>query len=335
MTKIRFTLQALTLVLLTLVFASFAQAQATRTWVSGVGNDADPCSRTAPCKTFSGAISKTFINGEIDVLDPGGFGTLSITKSITVDGTGTFASVLASGTNGFSINIATNVNDPLRNVTLRGISINGAGASGAVGTRTGIQGVNISTNGANNVWIEDCVIFNFTQNGINANNPSSLASVNIFLKNDVIRDNGGAGIFTASTNGSIFVRASADHCHFTGNANGIKAGSNSRIFATQCLLDGNSSNGLLVLNTTAGLVSAANLKSCQVSTNLANGVQSGGAGSAGTSIARIGDNEITGNLGNGVLVSTNGSVFTYQDNYLTGNNTDGCPSCVTSTPPKN
>src|SRR5436190_11547452 len=93
----------------TLAICSLANAQATRTWVSGVGNDADPCSRTAPCKTFSGAISKTFINGEIDVLDPGGFGTLSITKSITVDGTGTFASVLASGTNGFSINIATNV----------------------------------------------------------------------------------------------------------------------------------------------------------------------------------------------------------------------------------
>src|SRR2546423_10076536 len=87
MTKIRFTLQALTLVLCTLVFASFAQAQATRTWVSGVGSDLDPCSRTAPCKTFAGAISKTFINGEIDCLDEGGFGTINITKSITIDGT--------------------------------------------------------------------------------------------------------------------------------------------------------------------------------------------------------------------------------------------------------
>src|SRR5437762_1482201 len=115
MSKFRFTLQTLSLIMFTLALTSIAQAQATRTWVSGVGDDLNPCSRTAPCKTFAGAISKTFINGEIDVLDPGGFGTLSITKSITVDGTGTFASVLASGTNGFSINIATNVNDPLRN----------------------------------------------------------------------------------------------------------------------------------------------------------------------------------------------------------------------------
>ena len=107
-----------------------AHAQATRTFVSGVGNDADPCSRTAPCKTFAGAISKTFINGEIDCLDPGGFGTLTITKSITIDCTGTLGSVLASGTNGFNINIAVNANDPFRTVRLRGLTINGTGASG-------------------------------------------------------------------------------------------------------------------------------------------------------------------------------------------------------------
>src|SRR5258707_8138041 len=85
-----------------------AHAQATRTWVSGVGDDLNPCSRTAPCKTFAGAISKTFINGEIDCLDPGGFGTLTATKSITIDGTGTFGSTLASGTTGFIINVGVN-----------------------------------------------------------------------------------------------------------------------------------------------------------------------------------------------------------------------------------
>ncbi|HYP49581.1 MAG TPA: hypothetical protein VEQ34_01475, partial [Pyrinomonadaceae bacterium] len=63
----------------------FVQAQATRTWVSGVGDDVNPCSRTAPCKTFAGAISKTAKGGQISILDPGGFGTLTITKSITVD----------------------------------------------------------------------------------------------------------------------------------------------------------------------------------------------------------------------------------------------------------
>src|SRR6266403_3307663 len=75
-------------------------AQATRTWVSGVGDDANPCSRTAPCKTFAGAISKTAEGGEISVLDPGGFGTVTITKAITLEGTGSFGSILVSGTNG-------------------------------------------------------------------------------------------------------------------------------------------------------------------------------------------------------------------------------------------
>src|ERR1700709_98137 len=79
-----------------------ASAQATRTWVSGVGDDANPCSRTAPCKTWAGAISKTAAGGEIDALDPGGFGALTITKAITIDGGGgQVASTLVAGTNGF------------------------------------------------------------------------------------------------------------------------------------------------------------------------------------------------------------------------------------------
>src|ERR1700754_403290 len=120
-----------------------AHAQATRTWVSGVGDDLNPCSRTAPCKTFAGAISKTFINGEIDCLDPGGYGAVTITKSITIDCTGTYGSILASGTNGIVISIAVNANDPFRTVRIRGLSINGAGASGTIGTRTGLKGISI------------------------------------------------------------------------------------------------------------------------------------------------------------------------------------------------
>src|SRR5438105_4704274 len=96
---------------LSLVFAFLIStpslfAQATRTWVSGVGDDANPCSRTAPCKTFAGAISKTAVGGEINVLDPGGFGAVTITKSITIDGGGSFGSILSSLTNGITINAA-------------------------------------------------------------------------------------------------------------------------------------------------------------------------------------------------------------------------------------
>ena len=86
-----------------LMQAAPAQAQASRTWVSGVGDDANPCSRTAPCKTFAGAISKTALNGEINCLDPGGFGAVTITKSITIDCHEIFASILNAGTNGINI----------------------------------------------------------------------------------------------------------------------------------------------------------------------------------------------------------------------------------------
>src|ERR671914_454860 len=91
------------LALLAVATASAASAQATRTWVSGVGDDVNPCSRTAPCKTFAGAISKTAAGGEINCLDPGGFGTISITKSITIVCRGSQGSILASLTNGIVI----------------------------------------------------------------------------------------------------------------------------------------------------------------------------------------------------------------------------------------
>src|SRR5688572_10414768 len=106
MSKARLPFNCLVLFVLTLAICSIANAQATRTWVSGVGDDANPCSRTAPCKTYAGAISKTAAGGEISTLDPGGFGAVTITKSMTIDGTNGqgFGSILASGTNGININ---------------------------------------------------------------------------------------------------------------------------------------------------------------------------------------------------------------------------------------
>src|ERR1700681_4525125 len=105
MKNLRFALGMLSVLVIVLTAASLSQAQATRTWVSGVGDDVNPCSRTAPCKTFAGAISKTSMGGEIDALDPGGFGTVTISKSITIDGTGTLGSILAAGATGININI--------------------------------------------------------------------------------------------------------------------------------------------------------------------------------------------------------------------------------------
>src|SRR5437868_9293788 len=123
MRKIRLTLNLLAVSIVCLMCSTLANAQATRTWVSGVGDDANPCSRTAPCKTFAGAISKTAAGGEISVLDPGGFGVVTITKSITINGTGTLAGILSAGSPAGVI-VNAGVNDT---VILRDLSLNGAG----------------------------------------------------------------------------------------------------------------------------------------------------------------------------------------------------------------
>src|ERR1041384_3661107 len=158
MNKFRLTIQMLAIAVFTLAFASMAQAQATRTWVSGVGDDVNPCSRTAPCKTFAGAISKTATGGEIDVLDPGGFGAVTITKAITIDGTtgGGFGSILAAGFNGV---IVSNTTPSTAVITLRNLSINGNGQ----GTSPGPNGIRFL--GGKSLHVQNCDIFGFSTNG--------------------------------------------------------------------------------------------------------------------------------------------------------------------------
>ncbi len=178
--------------------SSAAQAQATRTWVSGVGDDANPCSRTAPCKTFAGAISKTAAGGEIDALDPGGYGGVTITKAITIDGGGgQVASILVSGTNG--INVQAGVNDV---VTLRNLRINGV-----EGTPSGgLNGIRYLSGGA--LHVENCYIFGFTGDGINV----ATSSVAALFVTDTFLTNNGNGIRIAPTAPSVksmFVRVQA------------------------------------------------------------------------------------------------------------------------------
>src|SRR5688572_26454035 len=146
---------ALLFVSITLALTSIARAQAGRTYVSGVADAVNPCSRTAPCKTFAGAVPKTAAGGEINVLELGGFGSVIITKSITIDGTGTQAGILANNNGtGVTINI-TNPSDA-KTVRLRGLALNGMG--------TGTQGLLVIA--ASKVIIEDCVIDGFKTNGV-------------------------------------------------------------------------------------------------------------------------------------------------------------------------
>ena len=189
--------------------ASPAFGQATRTWVSGIGNDADPCSYTAPCKTFAGAYGKTAIGGEIDVLDSGGFGTLSIGHSITIDGGGNVASILASGTTGLNINVPPgNPDDPLRRVVIRNITINGTGTiAGTIGTNTGLVGVNVHTNGADTIDVQNVKIENFLQHGIKVvPGVGSPSQINMLLHNVFVSD-------TLGNPGNAFEIRPADGAH--------------------------------------------------------------------------------------------------------------------------
>jgi len=213
MKTLRFSLHLLIVALLVLALSSIASAQATRTWVSGVGDDANPCSRTAPCKTFAGAISKTAVNGVIDCLDPGGFGAVTITKSILIDCDSGPGGVLVTGTNGIVINApAGSV------VTLRSINFDGVGS--------GASGVLINSSAANTVHLVDLNIEGFN-NGVSV---ASSAAITLTVEDTRIHDcvnSNSNGIVTNSSGGLVtadYSRVSIWSC-----TNGVNAQNASRV----------------------------------------------------------------------------------------------------------
>jgi hypothetical protein len=288
-----------------------ANAQATRTWVSRNGSDSDPCSRTLPCKTFTGALSKTSINGEISCADSGGYGPVTISKSVTIDCTGSYASILAGGTTGVTINIAPNVDDPHRSVRLRGISINGSGAVGMAGTRTGIDGIRVVQ--ASSVFVEDVVIGEFTQQGVEV---AASASVNLTLDDVLIRNANGAGVLLATSGGQVV--ASLNNVRIDGTPVGLSASGLARANLRNVMLAHNTT-GLRTMNAD-NIVNVDNMKVSFSTTGV--------LGSAGSTI-RIANSTITQNVTG--LNASGGSIVSMADNSLTGNTTDGT---FTNTVPK-
>ncbi len=294
--KSRFMRLVLSLVVLAVVGTPLAHAQATRTWVSGVGDDANPCSRTAPCKTFAGAISKTAPGGEINVLDPGGFGAVTITKPITISSEGFEAGVLVSGTNGIVVSTP-NANDV---VVLRGLDIEGLG--------TGLSGIKVLTGGT--VYVEKCTINKF-QIGIDFE--PTVAGTQLHVTDTIVRNNGalpstGGGIFIAPS-GAGTVKANLDNTRMEGNIFGLKVQGSSNVSVFRSVADGNLFAGLSVATSPAIL----NIERSVVSHNAA----SGGAGVvcnvAGATV-RIGNTSITDN--NGTAVSTGGTCQTFKNNDI-------------------
>jgi len=299
------TLKVLTCAIFILTLSSFAQAQATRTWVSGVGDDVNPCSRTAPCKTWAGAISKTAAGGEIDALDPGGYGTLTITKSITVDGTNAqgFGSTLNSGgINGFVINDSLSGAANTIKVTLRNLSINGAG------TTLGLNGIRFIS-GAQ-LSVEHCSIENQSGHGIDVSLNSTITARLNVTDTDIRRVNGSGVRLTNA--GTGFIVATIDDLNVRISGNGVEALNNSRALVRNSDLSNNTGAGVLANGTTE-----VNLESCGASYNL-DGVRA----TAGT--IRISNVFITGNTTG--LNLAGGIIKSWGNNKVVGNITDGAPT---------
>jgi hypothetical protein len=301
MSRTRFFFAPVALIVLFLSASSIANAQATRTWVSGVGDDANPCSRTAPCKTFAGAISKTAASGEISVLDPGGFGVVTITKAITINGDGTLAGILNAGTTGIIVNAG--VNDV---VYIRNVSINGAG--------TGLNGIRFLAGKA--LHVEYCNIYGQGNNtagnghGIFANLTAS--GSNLFVKETNIKTCAVDGVAVQTTTG--FAVGLLDHVRIEGLPTGVLVGNNAFVSIRDSELNGNVSNGV---NITGSGTPTAYIENCMIN----NGVTAINVGATG--FLNISSTTIEGNTTAVSSAAPAANLKSSGNNRLLGNTSDG------------
>jgi hypothetical protein len=305
MNKFRFTVKLFVIATFLLAFASMAQAQATRTWVSGVGDDVNPCSRTAPCKTYAGAISKTATNGEISTLDPGGFGAVTITKGLTIDGTAGqgFGSILASGTSGVIINDGTGA----AVVTLRNLSINGASTTAGSGIRF-LAGKALI--------VENCDIFGFIGTSAPAGRGISVELTagprNVSVKDTNIT-NCTAGLRIGTT--SSFVAAILDNVNIDATGNQVVGSTGIDLAAGgfAVIRDSTISRFQNGINNTGGANSGASLIGTTLFSNVT-GIN------AGASTAR---SSMSSFLSNDTAVALSGGAFNSGcDNFFNGNTND-------------
>jgi hypothetical protein len=275
------------------VLATSAHAQASRTWVSGVGDDANPCSRTAPCKTFAGAISKTAVNGEINCLDPGGFGAVTITKSITIDCHEIFASILNAGTNGVVIAYDSfAVGDTKKTVRLRNINFNGV--------TTGINGIRIlggASSAGSAVFIEDCMIDGNTARGIS---DERTGGGELSVSHTTVRDMAGTGIAILSS-----LQATLDNVRVQ-NANiGVGVANGGKVMIANSVFSGNTAAGI------AGDAGSQITIDNSVTSSNGTGIQSNGT-------TRISNTDISFNT-----TGITGATSSFGNNRISGNTAAG------------
>jgi hypothetical protein len=287
---------------------SAAYGQATRTWVSGVGDDANPCSRTAPCKTFPGAISKTAACGEINVIDPGGFGTVTITKPITIDGLGPMASILAAGTNGININIPAGdiagcPSGAPHVVTLRNLSVNGAG--------TGLVGINVIA--VDELHVENLNVFGFRAGSALGLyfHPGTAASV--YVQNSTFTNNMNQGVSIAPTGGAM-ATASLKNVKLSQNGGGLLATDGSYVEVTDSVAAGNGGYGFQ--SASSGGSVKIHLERTMASDNGVAGLRTDGA----LALIRFAYSNI---VGNNFGISGTGTTVSFGNNVISGNSPGG------------
>jgi hypothetical protein len=320
------TLRFLFCAVLVLGFSTAGFAQASRTWVSGVGDDVNPCSRTAPCKTFAGAISKTAAGGEINCLDSGGFGTLTTTKSITVKCEGCIGGILAAGTFGVTVNDSASATPNTAIVTLSGLDIEGF--------NTGTNGIRFFS-GAK-LHVHKTQIRDFRQSGGGGNgiliDPNTTAGgpKKITVADSYITDNGStannAGILIRPT-GNANVNVSVNNTQMEANTSAIfmdgsgGAGA-SNLSVSNSIMTAGSINGIAVSSTGGAFV--ATVDNSTMSLNV--GVGAAVAGAQGT--LRLGNNTIVSNV-TGVS-NSGGTLQSFKNNQIAGNGADGTPIAAVS-----
>ena len=273
-----------------------ANAQATRTWVSGVGDDVNPCSRTAPCKTFAGALSKTAAGGEINCLDPAGFGAVSPNKSMTISCEGVTGGVLVGAGNG--INFNGGANDYLY---LKGLDFEGLNKTASVG----VNGISFNT--GNLLHVEDCSIRDFSGFGI-VFRPAANAS--FVVQRTTMFQNTGGGIQVRPTGGvsnGTMAKVTMNKNGAGVTLDGFGGGTGTNVTVRDSSINGNTGDGALV-NSTVG----ANLM--MQNTSVANNGTGLRVVNAGATI-RVGSSILTGN---GTAVN-GANVLSYLNNQINGN----------------
>jgi hypothetical protein len=294
------------------LFSAPAHAQASRTWISGVGDDVNPCSRTAPCKTFAGAISKTAPGGEIDALDPGGFGAVTITKAITLDGGGgQVASILAANSNGINVNAGASDVVIIRNLRINGISQDPF-------STPGINGISLNSGGA--LIVEKCDIFGFASSGINVVT-STAAKVSIsetHIQNVGTNANTAGVLIQPSANVLAMISKSyIEHSLSNGVfANGGGAGV-IRVNVRDSVITDIGATGVQI--TSGGTAVSGEV----INTQISNTVTAGAGVSGASASLTLGANAITNNVN--AVSSPSGTLQSYKNNMIADNVNNGTP----------